>query len=395
MISTFDQTPDRTEWPTMKWHTDSLGDIFGNREAVPLWVADMDFRAPDAVIEALEGRAAHGVYGYAFHPQRYHEALRAWYAARQGWEIDTEQIEQVPGVLSAIAILIDQHSEPGDGVILQPPVFGEFQMIVRSNNRKRVKNPLKLVDGRYEIDFEDLRAKAADPANKVMILCSPHNPLGRVWTAAELRQVVDICHENDVLLIVDEIHGDIVYEPHTFTPVLSLADAPLDHVAACLSPAKTFNIPGVVDAFAVIPNKDIRDQLHAFAHNFQINKTNVFALAALEAAYREGGPWLDDLLTYLQGNIDYVRGYLAENVPGVALIEPQGTYLVWLDFTALEMGAKELAAFVWEKAGLAVSAGHWFGGEGAGFARMNIACPRATLEQAMTQLAAAVQGRDG
>jgi len=376
----------------MKWNPDQLDEHFGNREALPFWVADMDFPAPPTVIEALTARAQHGIYGYEYKPQGYFEVLKSWYSRRQQWDIDLAHIEPCPSVLSAIAILINQHSQPGDGVIVQRPVFFEFQSVIRSNNRRIVKNPLQVVNGAYQMDFDDLEVKAAKPKNKIMIVCSPHNPVGRVWTSDELMRVIEICARHNVLLIADEIHGDIVYEPHHFTPVLSLPDVNLGHVVACLSPAKTFNIPGMIDAFAVIPDDAKRESFHQFAHQFQINKTNVFSLVALETAYRDGGPWLDDLLTYLRGNIDFIKAYLADHIPQVRLVEPEGTYLVWLDFTALDLDAKTLATFLAQDAGLALNPGHWFGREGAGYARMNIAYPRDILAQALSQLDRAVAG---
>jgi cystathionine beta-lyase len=378
----------------MALNQDSLANLFGNPDALPLWVADMDFAAPEAVQDALRQRAAHGVYGYEYKPDTFTAAFVDWYATRQNWQIAPETVEQCPSVLSAVAVLIDQHSAPGDGVIIQPPVFFEFGSVISANGRKRVKNRLKWVDGAYEIDYDDLAEKAADPKNTVMIVCNPHNPVGRVWTRDELARVAEICIANDVLLISDEIHGDIVYPPHTFTPLATVSDEVARHTVTVLSPAKTFNIAGMVDAMAVIADPERRERFHDFAHRYQINKTNVFALAAMEAAYREGAPWLDALLDYLKGNIDFMRGFLTERAPDVTFVEPQGTYLVWLDFTGLGMGAKDLHRFIGEDAGLAISAGHWFGREGAGYARMNIAAPRDKLRAALERLTAALNARD-
>jgi cystathionine beta-lyase len=389
----FDTPVDRSAFPTMSVNRDSLGDIFGNPDALPLWVADMDFPAPEAVQAVLHQRADHGLYGYAYKPESFNAAFTDWYATRQNWQIDPATVEQVPSVLNAIAVLIDQHSDPGDGVIVQPPVFFEFGSVISANGRKRVKNRLKLVDGVYEMDYDDLEEKAANPKNKVMIVCNPHNPVGRVWTRDELARAAEICIANDVLLISDEIHGDIVYAPHTFTPLATISEEVAQQTVTVLSPAKTFNIAGMVDAMAIIGDAERRERYHDFAHRFQINKTNVFALAATETAYREGGPWLDALLTYLQGNVDFVTAFLAERVPGVSLIVPQGTYLVWIDLTGLGMGAKDLHRFIVQDAGLAISAGHWFGREGAGYARMNIATPRAKLRAGLEGLAAAVESR--
>ena len=385
----FDEYVDRSEYPTMKWSTSFLAEHFGNEEAIPMSVADMDLRAPSAVIKQLQKRVSHGIYGYEYKPESYFDALVAWYQNRYSWEIAREQIEPSPSILSAIAILINQHSDEGDGIILQPPVFFEFRMVVKSNNRRMVKNPLKLVDGHYQIDFEDLERKASDPNNKVLILCTPHNPVGRVWTTAELKQVAEICRRHDVFVIADEIHGDFVFPPHRFVPYLSITED--ENGAACISPAKTFNISGMVDAITIIPSERYRQQFHEFAHRYQINKVNVFASVATEAAYRDGGEWLDALLAYIQGNVDFIREHLQQNDTGISLIEPEGTFLVWLDFRGLGLDAKALEKFLAREAQIALAPGYWFGREGAGFARMTIGCPRETIQKALDNLTAAAK----
>lgn len=387
----FDQIIDRNEYPTFKWNKPALMEHFGNDEALPFWVADMDFQAPDVVIDSLLKRAKHGIYGYEYKKDSYFEALINWYTNRHQWQIDPKHIEPCPGVLNAVTVLINQHSDEGDGIIVQPPVFFEFRMVIKSNNRQLIKNPLQLVDGKYQIDFEDLEAKAADPKNKIMIICNPHNPVGRVWTKDELMRVGEICLKHNILLISDEIHGDIIYQPHQFTPIASISDEIAQISAICLSPAKTFNIAGMVDAMVVIPNDEYREQFHYFAHRYQINKINVFASAAIEAAYSEGSDWLDALLVYLQSNIDFLRAYLHENLSQVKLIEPEGTYLVWLNFDELGLDAKELELFLAQKAQIALNSGYWFGREGAGYARMNIACPQSTLKEGLLRLTTAIQ----
>jgi len=260
--SYFEEVIDRNEYPTLKWSKSFLEEYFGNGNAVPMSVADMDMKAPPAVIEALQERVSHGIYGYEYRPDSFSDALIAWYQNRYGWTIDREHIESSPSILSAIAILINQHSEEGDGIIIQPPVFFEFRMVIRSNHRKVVKNPLKLVDGRYQIDFDDLEQKASDPNNKMLILCSPHNPVGRVWTAAELKRVDEICQRHGVFVIADEIHGDFALPPHQFVPYLSIATG--NQAAACISPAKTFNISGMVDALTIIPDEEHRPSVSRF-----------------------------------------------------------------------------------------------------------------------------------
>jgi len=390
LIVNFDQVIDRNEYPALKLNKPLLAEHFGNDKALPFWVADMDFRAPDVVIDSLRKRVEHGIFGYEYKNDSYFNALNRWYKNRHQWSIDQDHIEFCPGVLNAVSILINQHSDTGDGVIIQPPVFFEFRMVIRSNNRKIIKNPLKLVNGKYQMDFEDLEEKAANPKTKIMIICNPHNPVGRVWTRAELAQAGEICRQHNVLVISDEIHGDIVYKPHHYTPFASISDELAQISATCLSPAKTFNIAGMIDAMTVIANVQHRERFHDFAHRYQINKTNVFASAAIEAAYSQGGEWLDELLTYLHANINFLQSYFHNNLPQIKLIEPEGTFLVWLDFKELGLDAKALEKFLTQKAQLALNSGYWFGREGAGYARMNIACPQSVLQEAVSRLTNAV-----
>lgn len=388
--SQFDRVIDRTEFPTTKWGKTQLQERYGSGEALPFWIADMDLPAPDVVVQSVIKRAKHPIYGYEYHKDSYLDAFISWYAKRQGWQINPERIEDCPTVLSAVAILINLLSEEGDGIIIQPPVFHHFGSVIQSNNRERVKNPLKLVDGKYQIDFEDLEEKASNPKNKAMIICNPHNPIGRVWTREELEQVGEICLRHNVFVISDEIHGDIIYQANRFTPFASISEEFAQNSAICLSPAKTFNIAGIADSMAIIANDKIREQFHDFNHRYQINKTNVFAAAGIEAAYAEGADWLDEVINYLQSNIDFLRNYLAENIPQLKLIEPEGTFLMWLDFSGLGLEVKALEQFLGQKAQIAVSAGYWFGREGAGFVRLNIACPQEHLEEGLLRLKNAI-----
>lgn len=387
----FEEYINRNEYPTMKWHRSFLLEHFGNEDALPMSVADMDLKAPPAVIEQLKKRAAHGIYGYEIRPEIFFSSLETWFRKRHGWKIDQQHIESCPSILNAISILINQHSSENDGIIIQPPVFFEFKMVIKSNNRKVIKNPLRLVDGYYEIDFNDLEIKAADPKTKILILCNPHNPVGRVWTRPELERVGEICTRHNIFVISDEIYGDFVFPPHRYTPYLTISETAAQNGAACLSPAKTFNIAGMVDAMVILPNEYCRQQFHEFAHRYQINKINVFTSAAIEAAYRDGSAWLDELLEFIQGNIALIRDHLVKNDIKVSLIEPEGTFLVWLDFRDLKMDVKELEKFLAQKAQIAVAPGYWFGREGAGFARMTIGCPRKTIEKALNNLTTAVK----
>jgi len=389
--SNFDKLINRKQYPTQKWSTHNLRQHFGNTDVLPFWIADMDFCAPPVVVDQLLARVQQGIYGYEYRQDSYFESIIDWYSQRHQWSIAKPHIQPCPGVLSAIAILISQHSQKGDGIIVQPPVFFEFRLVIRKNGRRIVKNPLHLVNGRYQIDFDDLEAKAADPRNKILILCNPHNPVGRVWTQAELMRVDEICQKHDVRVISDEIHGDIVYQPHRYIPFASLSETAAQNAFICLSPAKTFNLAGMIDGMVIIANDDYRQQYDYFADRYQINRTNVFTTNAIEIAYREAAPWLDDLLVYLGQNIAFMQNFLDQHIPQVKLVEPEGTYLVWLDFRGLALDANALAQFLAQEARLALNSGFWFGREGAGFMRMNIACPRSVLEEAMTRLKQAVE----
>lgn len=386
----FDELVDRSQYPTMKWDRAFLAEHYGNADALPMGIADMDLKAPPAVIEQLRKRASHGVFGYEIRPESYFSALESWYRTRYGWTIEREHIELCPSILNGISVLIDQHSEAGDGVILQPPVFFEFRTAIRNNGRRMIKNPLKLVDGRYQMDFDDLETKAAEPRNKILILCNPHNPIGRVWTRDELERVACICTRHEVFVIADEIHGDFAFPPHRYVPYLTVSEGAGWNAATCISPGKTFNIAGTVDAMAVIPSEAHRHAFHEFAHRYQTNRTNVFAIAAIEAAYTNGAEWLDELIVYLQGNTDLIRDFLQANDLMVSLIEPDGTFLLWLDFRELGLDAKALHKFLAQEAGVSLTPGQWFGREGAGFARMTIGCPRSTIERALDGLVRAI-----
>jgi len=388
---TFDQPVDRRQYPTMKWSKMFLADHFGNTDVIPMSVADMDLKAPPPVIAKLQERAVHGIYGYELKSESYFTALESWYQNRHNWTIEQHQMEPSPTMLNAIAILINQHSNEEDGVIVQSPFFFEFRMVIKSNKRTVVKNSLKLTDGKYHIDFDDLENKAADSKNKILLLCNPHNPVGRVWTRVELAQIAAICERHNIFVIADEIHGDFAFEPHRYIPYLTISETTTQNAAACISPAKTFNIAGMVDAITIIPNETYRNQFHKFTHRYQINKVNVFSNIAIETAYLEGGDWLDSLLAYLHGNVSFINNFLLENDIKVSIIMPEGTFLSWLDFRELGFDVKALEKFLVDKAQIAISPGYWFGREGAGFARMTIGCPLSTVKQAMNNLKNAIK----
>ena len=379
----FDEEINRREVPALKWHPIVLGR--DSEDLFPAGVADMDFKAPPPVLDAMQRRLEHSVFGYETVPRGLMPALMQWLKSRYGWQVRKSQILRAPNVLNALAIAASLFTEEGDGVILQPPVFFDFFDILRENHRRMVPNPLILEDGRYRMDFDDLEEKASDPRTKMIYLCNPHNPVGRVWTAEELKVLGDICARHDVLVVSDEIHGDIGLFGNRYTPFASLGPDYADNCISCLSPAKSFNIASCTSAFTIIANEERRKAFQVENSRLTVNKNNAFASVAMEAAYKEGEPWLEDVLAYLEKNVALVRERLRD-VPGVELIEPEGTFLLWLDFRRLGLEPDELTAFLKGQAKWAVTRGHAFGEEGAGFARANIACTRARLDAALDRL---------
>lgn len=381
-----DEDIDRREVPALKVHPNVLGE--DDEALFAASVADMDFKAPPPVLAALHQRLQHEVLGYEAVPDGLISALTGWLSTRHAWQVEGEQILRAPNVLNALAIAVSLFTDEGDGVIVQPPVFFDFFDIVRDNRRRLVCNPLTLERGAYRMDFDDLDRKASDPRTKMILLCTPHNPVGRVWSAQELTTLGDICARHGVLVVADEIHADIVFPGHRHTPFAALGPSYAQNCITCVSPAKSFNIASCCCAFTVISHADRRKRFQAENSRLTVNKNNAFANVAMQAAYREGAPWLDEVLTYLQGNVAFVKERLAD-IPGIELVAPQGTFLLWMDFRQLGLSPDDLTAFLRTQAGWVVTRGHAFGAEGNGFARVNIACTRARLTAALQRLAEA------
>lgn len=353
---------------------------------IPLWVADMDFRTPPEVIQALVAQSRHGIFGYSDTKQDYHETVARWFASRFDWQTDPAWLVKAPGIVFAIANAIRAFTRPGDAVLIQRPVYYPFSQLIIANGRKLVNNPLVYADGRYHIDFADFEAKIADSHVKLFLLCSPHNPVGRVWSEDELRRMNEICLRHGCLVLSDEIHADFVYPGHRHHVVASLSPAFRDNSIICTAPSKTFNLAGLQASNIFIANPDLRKAFKDEFNRGGYSQLNTMGLVACKAAYAHGACWLDELLVYLQGSLAYVRDFLKQELPQVRLVEPEGTYLLWLDFGGLFASEDERQDFILNKAGLWLDKGSMFGPEGADFERVNMACPRATLERAMAQL---------
>jgi cystathionine beta-lyase len=388
-ITDLDEIVDRASVAALKFDSETMQEIFGSGELWPSWVADMDFRAAPQIIEALARRLQHGVFGYEAGSAELSDAVVNWYRRKHGWTFDSGQIIFTPRTLNSLAVLITRFSDPGDGVIIQSPVFYDFKIIVNAHKRRLVKNPLRLQDNRYRMDFDDLETKAADSRNRLLILCNPHNPIGRIWSREELSTLVEICARHDVFIISDEIHGDIAYDKK-YTPLASISELAAANSATCVSPVKSFNLAGLANSIMVIGDDDRRQACADWYGKMEVNKNFIFNNVAMKAAYTDGEAWLERVVAYLRGNINELRGTLIRKMPQIKLVEPDGTYLVWLDFRELGLDPRQLERFMSHEAGMAVNPGHWFGREGAGFARVNIACPRGVLKTALAQLDKAI-----
>lgn len=379
----FDTTINRREVPALKVHRMVLGE--DGMDLFPGGVADMDFPAPQPVLDAMAARLTHGVFGYETLPDGLMPALTGWMKARHGWQVNPDHILRAPNVLNSLSMATNLFSDAGDGIIVQPPVFFDFADVISENGRRLVENPLVLSAGRYEMDFAGLEACAANPKTKILFLCNPHNPVGRVWAKSELTRLGAICRKHVVLVVSDEIHGDITFSGHDFTPFASVSPSDALNSITCLSPAKSFNIAACCGAFTLVPDDARRRAFQAENSRLTVNKNNAFASVAMEAAYAQGGPWLDAAITYIEGNLSLVRTRLAEQ-PWVTLIEPEGTFLLWLDFRAMGLARDDLTRFLRQDVGWAITRGIAFGASGEGFGRLNIACPRAHLDRALDKL---------
>ena len=367
----------------------------GKREDVlPLWVADMDFQTAPPILERLEEVVHHGIFGYSESKEDYFRAVAGWYQKHFDWEVKRTWLLKTPGVVFAIAMAIRAFTEEGDAVLLQQPVYYPFSETILDSHRKLVNNPLKLENGHYEIDFDDFERKIAENQVKLFLLCSPHNPVGRVWKEWELRKLGEICLKYGVLVVSDEIHSDFTYGDNKHRVFASLSPEIEDITITCTAPSKTFNLAGLQTSNIFIANRERKHKFKSQIAASGYSQLNMMGLAACQAAYERGEEWLEQLKVYLKGNLDFAREFLKVRLPEIKLIEPEGTYLIWLDFRALGLTEEERENLIVNRAKLWLDSGAIFGKDGEGFERINIACPRATLERALTQLELAIKEKE-
>lgn len=362
------------------------------QDVLPFWVADMDFSIAQEIEDALVKRCQHGIFGYSEATDGYFAALQNWYLKHFNWQVQRPWLIKTPGVVFALAMAVKAFTEPGDGVLVQQPVYYPFTEVIRDNGREVVNAPLALVNGYYEIDFADLEQKLANPKVKLMFLCSPHNPVGRVWTKEELLKVGDLCLKYNVITVSDEIHSDFVWDDNVHTPFATLGEEYQQNCIVCTAPSKTFNLAGLQVSNIFIVNQKLRRALRKQIDAAGYSQLNTLGLVACQAAYTYGEEWLTQVKAYIRSNIAFVEQYLAEQLPQIKMLPIEGTYLVWLDCSALGMTAAEREQWLWHEAKLWLDGGGIFGKEGEAFERINVACPRATLLQGLEQLKAAVDG---
>lgn len=363
-------------------------------DILPLWVADMDFRSPDSVVEALKKAVDHGIFGYSRADESYFDAVAAWYQKRHHLTLQPEWMTCTPGIVFALSIAVRAFSQEGDAVLIQPPVYHPFSRAILRNKRTLVENPLVLKDGHYEMDLEDLEQKVLDEHIKLMILCNPHNPVGRVWTREELTALADICLRHHVYVISDEIHGDFVWQGHEQTPYASISEEACLHSMMCTAPSKTFNLAGMATSNLFIPDPEMRRKFRSELLDVGQENMNRLGLFACRAAYEGGGEWLDQLIGYLAGNLALVRDFCKNRVPQIQLVEPEGTYLAWLDCRELGMTDDELMAFFSDEAKVWLDPGTHSGEQGSGFMRFNLGSSRSVIAQALDQIEAAWKKRN-
>lgn len=383
----FDQIIDRRNTNSVK--IDALKEVFGADDLIPLWVADMEFLSPPEITDALKKRVEHGIFGYYTPDDAYFKSIINWLENRHSWTVDKQDVIFVPGVVKGFAFAIDAFTNVGDKIIIQPPVYPPFKTTSEGLNRKIVNNPLIYDNGQYSMDFDNLR-EVAKTGCKMLILCNPQNPSGRIWSKDELSELAEICFDNQILVVSDEIHSDLVLPGNEHIPFATVSNKAAQNNITLMAPSKTFNIAGIVSSFAVVENEEIRKKYFNYLNARQLGDGTIFGYIAAEYAYEYGEEWLNQALEYIQENIDFVDDYLQKNIPQIKAVKPDASFLIWLDCRALNLSQPELEKLFIKKAKLALNSGTMFGKEGKGFMRLNVGCPRITLEKALDNLKKAV-----
>lgn len=382
----FDEVIDREKNRSAKY--DEREKKFGTRDVIPMWIADMDFRTAQPIIDAAKKKAEEGIWGYTSRPASYYEAVCGWQKRRNGWDVDPKMISFAVGVVPAMSSMVNVFTKPEDKVLIQTPVYSEFYDVTESWGRQVVESPLKEKDGVWSINWEDFEKKAGEA--KMFFLCNPHNPLGIVWSREDLTRMCEICIRHQVLIVSDEIHSDLIFHGKKHIPTATLSEEIAAHVITCTSGTKTFNLAGIQAAAIVFPDQELKGVYDRFWVNLDIHRNNAFSSVIMETAFNEGEEWLEQLLEYISGNFDFIREYCREHIPQIKPNLPDATYLVWLDCRELGMSNEELKNFMIHKAGLGLNEGWSFGRSLSGYMRLNAACPRSVIEKALKQLEAAV-----
>jgi cysteine-S-conjugate beta-lyase len=383
----FDLITERSGTNSIKW--DGRDRVFGKADIIPLWVADMDFETPKFIRDRISKRLEHPILGYTYRGNKFSGSFTDWVKRRHNWIVDPNWVTFMPGVVAAVSVAVLAYTQPADEVIIQPPVYHPFYFCVEGHGRKLVLNYLKVIDGRFTFDLELLKSQIT-PRTRMLILSSPHNPGGTVWTPQELSGLISVCREHDIMIVSDEIHSDLVFNPHVHTPVEKVAGDYLDRILVTMAPSKTFNLAALSTSIVVIPDQAQRKRYEDLVHTLHIGMGNVFGIEALQAAYEEGDDWLDQLMVYLGGNRRFIHEFLNANLPMVGMMVPEATYMTWLDFSKLGFTQDELNKFMIEKAGLGLNSGTQFGHGGEGFMRLNFGCPRSIIEKGLNQLKKAI-----
>ncbi|MCC8145763.1 MAG: PatB family C-S lyase [Bacteroidales bacterium] len=383
MIYNFDEVIDRKGSGAIK--TDALQERYGQSDLIPLWVADMDFRCGDFIIDAMKKRCDEGIFGYTMPSEGYFQSISEWLKNLHNWEIRQEWFSYIPGIVRGIAFCVDYFTRPQDKIIIQSPVYHPFRLVPEAQNRQIVLNPLIEENGRYRMDFDGLK-KIIDEDCKLLLLSNPHNPIGITWDKESLKELAQICYDHNILVISDEIHSDMALFGNIHTPFATVSEEARNNSITFMAPSKTFNIAGIVSSFSIIPNEKTRVPFYEYLHSRELNEGTIFAYIATEAAYSKGAKWREQMLSYIENNILFVEEYFRQNIPQIKVIVPEASFLIWLDCRKLNLSQEELNALFIHKAGLALNDGEIFGKEGIGFMRMNIGCPKSIVEKALYNL---------